>query len=233
MFQTLTNRAPLAALIIANTIPVFGVLFYQWDAGLVILLYWSENLVVGFYNLLKMALVRPANIIGNSFAADAIYGMGKVFMIFFFMLHYGGFTAIHGIFIMEFFHIGDSVDNDITRGWPLHLAFLGILVSVLERLFANFPPGMFWPLIGLCISHGISFVFHYLLGKEYQRTTVRKLMGAPYARIIIMHVVVIVGGFLIMVLKLPAMMVLLLIALKIGTDITMHIRSHKKLIVEP
>ena len=46
---------PVIALLAANMIPLFGVLFLNWDAFCVVMLYWAENLVIGFYNVLKMA----------------------------------------------------------------------------------------------------------------------------------------------------------------------------------
>ena len=55
---------PVIALLAANAIPLFGVLFLEWDAFFIVLLYWSENLVIGFYNILKIAFAavpQPAD----------------------------------------------------------------------------------------------------------------------------------------------------------------------------
>ena len=56
----LTN-IPLVALVAANMVPLWGVLFFNWDAFYIVLLYWAENLVIGFYNILKMVLAQPLN----------------------------------------------------------------------------------------------------------------------------------------------------------------------------
>ena len=45
---------PQIALLLANLIPVFGVLYLDWDVGSIIVLYWAENLVIGFYTILKI-----------------------------------------------------------------------------------------------------------------------------------------------------------------------------------
>jgi len=37
----------IAALVAVNFIPLVGVLFLDWEIGPILLLYWSENLVVG------------------------------------------------------------------------------------------------------------------------------------------------------------------------------------------
>jgi hypothetical protein len=42
-------------------VPLWGVLFFNWDAFYLVFLYWSENLVIGFYNILKMLLSQPLN----------------------------------------------------------------------------------------------------------------------------------------------------------------------------
>jgi hypothetical protein len=44
-------------------------------------------------------------------------------------------------------------------------------------------------------------------------------MAAPYGRIVVLHVTLIVGGFLIMSLAAPVAGVLLLVALKLGYDL--------------
>lgn len=44
----------LVTLIISNLIPLFGLAVFNWDVRSVISIYWVENVVVGFYNVLKM-----------------------------------------------------------------------------------------------------------------------------------------------------------------------------------
>ena len=48
----------ILTLIAANLVPIIGVMFFGWDAGVILLVYWSENLVVGAYNILKMLLAQ-------------------------------------------------------------------------------------------------------------------------------------------------------------------------------
>ena len=45
------------ALIGANLVPLAGVLFLGWDLASVIVLFWAESAVIGFYTALKMAIV--------------------------------------------------------------------------------------------------------------------------------------------------------------------------------
>jgi hypothetical protein len=49
-----------AALIAANLVPVVGVLWLGWDVGTMMVLYWTENLVVAFYAFLKLRSIDLA-----------------------------------------------------------------------------------------------------------------------------------------------------------------------------
>ena len=51
------SRFALLALIAANMVPLLGVLFAGWDLAAVMVLFWAESAVIGFYTLLKMAVV--------------------------------------------------------------------------------------------------------------------------------------------------------------------------------
>jgi len=209
------------ALIAANLVPVFGVIFMGWDASLIVLLYWAENVIAGFYNVLRLSFVK-----GKSPSAN----LGKLFSIPFFCIHFGGFCAVHGFFLVAFFKLGgsDGMDSLFPTGtWLGPLVFVQLLVSVVSHVWRHMPPEMMWPLAGLMISHGISFVQHFVIGKEYETLSTQKLMSRPYGRIVVLHVAIIAGGFLVMTLGSSLGLLLILVVLKIGLDITLHNRSHR------
>ena len=52
------QRINLLLLIAANLFPLAGVLLLDRGVGALVVLYWSENLVLGFYNILKMVSVK-------------------------------------------------------------------------------------------------------------------------------------------------------------------------------
>jgi len=216
------QRPPFSilALIIANLAPLFGVLFLSWDAATIVLLYWVENLIIGGYNILMMTLVKV-----ESRSAQ----FQKLFMIPFFTIHYGGFCAAHGFFLLTFFKIGGDLDVFSPQDpWPGPLVFVQLLVAVITRLWESRPAGFEWPVIGLAVSHGISFIRNYLIGGEYLTRPIGKLMSRPYKRIVLMHVAIIAGGVPIMMLGSPVPLLCILIILKIGMDIWLHNKSHKE-----
>ena len=212
----LTN-IPLIALVAANLIPFWGVLFWGWDAFNVVLLYWSENIVVGFYNILKMAFAKVSHPAEH---------LGKLFMIPFFSVHYGGFCAVHGSFVLMLFKEDSSFMNNTT--WPCFFVFLQMLLNVIKNAFSIMSLEMRYAMGALFVSHGVSFVYNYLIKGEYARIKSDRLMGSPYARIVVMHVAIIFGAFLTAALGSPVGILIILVALKTYLDVIFHKRQHKK-----
>lgn len=214
-------RAPrltlsVIALVVANLVPLVGVVLFRWDAAAIVLLYWTENLVLGFYTILKMALARvekPAE------------HLKKLFAIPFFCVHFGSFCGGHGAFLIFLFKLGDGFPH--SPDWLGPLMLIGLLVSVIARLWESRPPGMEWPVLCLFASHGVSFVQNYLIGREQARLNMGQLMVQPYARIMLLHVAIIAGGVLVMHFGSPVPLLVVLIGLKIAMDIALHYWSHR------
>jgi hypothetical protein len=56
-----------AALVAANSVPVFGVLFFQWNLFHILLLYQVESGVIGWYAILRQFRGNFAEALGSSF----------------------------------------------------------------------------------------------------------------------------------------------------------------------
>lgn len=212
-------------LIVANLVPIIGILLFGWDAGIILLVYWSENLVVGGYNILKMVLAQ-----GVSGAGQA----SKLFAIPFFAVHFGGFCAVHGVFVYTMAQGMDQVPGiDIfpkAGQWWGPLVFLQLLFNVVYGIWSKVGADMFWPVVSLVLSHGVSFVQNYLLRGEFRKTTVAQLMIAPYGRIAVMHISIIVAAFPVMALGSPLPLLVLLILAKTLLDTYFHKKGHRSLI---
>jgi len=122
--------ASSVALVVANLIPLAGVLFFHWSLGNVMLLYWAESAVIGFYTVLKIAVV------GKLVAIAAAP---------FFIGHFGGFMVVHFLLIYEFvirgFHAGPEPPlADALRGLfvPIWGSLLMMFVSHGVSFFTNF-----------------------------------------------------------------------------------------------
>jgi hypothetical protein len=207
------NDASRLALLLANLLPVAGVLWLGWDVGSVVVLYWVENLIVGAYTVLKMLVTG---------------GVHALFRVAFFCLHYGGFCAIHGVFVLKLTRLGATgPEAAAASGWPGPLAVIEKFVLLAQQILAAAPDQLLWACLALVISHGASFLLLYLGQQEFRHTTVDRLMTAPYRRIALLHIAVIAGGFLVQHLGSPLGLLVALVALKTGMDIMLHIRSHR------
>ena len=217
LFEKNWITIPLAALILANIIPIWGVLFLNWDAFYIVLLYWAENLGIGFYNILKIAFAK---------GSERGKHHRKVFLIPFFTVHYGGFMAAHGIFVLAIFKkkIPELMSG---KAWPCFLVFVQLLLGVIRQMYLIITPAVKFALLALFISHGISFAYHYFYKQEYVRAKVDSLMSQPYARIVVMHIAILAGGALSQAMGSPIGLLLILIILKTVLDINLHLRQHE------
>lgn len=194
------------ALIAANLLPLYGVLALGWEVFPVMVLFWMENVVIGVLNVLRMLLASPGS---------AAAWVPKLFVAAFFCVHYGLFTAVHGLFVFALFG-GDSYRALVDGLWAGDAA---------RHAIAEFT---LWPaLAALAASHVFSFLFNYLGRGEFRDASPAALMHAPYGRVMVLHVTIIFGGILTQALHSPLWALLLLIALKIALDLRAHVREHR------
>ena len=192
---TLTSASTLA-LIIANLFPVAGTIFLGWNLSDVMVLYWAESAVIGFFNICKIV------VIGHWMALLA----GP-----FFLGHFGGFMAIHFLFIYTFFVKG-----------PEGIGASGGDLADVAQLFVNL-----WPALAvLFVSHAYSFFTNFLGRGEYRRRTIKDQMSEPYSRIVFMQLVLIFGGGLSLILGQTEPVLIAVIGLKIYFDVKAHIKEH-------
>jgi hypothetical protein len=193
----LTLASPsTVTLIIANLVPLAGTVFLGWNLSDVMVLYWAESAVIGFFNVCKMAVIGR---------------WGVLLTGPFFIGHFGGFMAVHFLFIYTLF----------VKGLEGGESSAGNLDEV-AQLFVNL-----WPaLLALFLSHAFSFYRNFLGRNEYRGRTMRKQMSEPYSRIIFMHLVIIFGGGLSLFLGEPAPVLLIVIGLKIIFDVKAHLKEH-------
>jgi hypothetical protein len=204
----------LVALIVANAIPLIGVLFLGWNVWTILIVYWLENGIVGGFNVLKMAYaggepespaVRASTIrIKGRPAEDA----SKAFMIPFFVMHYGIFWLVHGVFVLTL---------------PLFGSFSGD-----QELAVDIQPGtILLAVIALAISHGLSFWWNFLVRGEYRHTSAAAQMFRPYGRLVILHVTIIFGALAISFTGAPAAAIAILVVLKTALDVGLHLSEHR------
>ena len=199
------KEKPVSAwvLVAANLVPVAGVLLWDWSVFALIALFWMENVIVGVFFILRMLCADPR---------DPALWAAKLFMVPFFCVHYGMFTAIHGVFVFALFG-GKAYD-------PQGLQVLEPALRAARDL------GLWLPLGALLASHGFSFLWNYLWRGEFRHGQLTALMAKPYGRVVVLHLAIILGGIGAMALGSPVWALLVLLALKIGLDLKAHVKEH-------
>lgn len=116
-------------LVLANLVPVIGALYFGWDLSSVLVIYWAESAVIGFYNICKILVIG---------------GISSFFYGIFFISHFGAFMAIHFMFLYQIFIKGmdssasvsiEEVSLFLVDLWP---AILALFVSHGISFIQNF-----------------------------------------------------------------------------------------------
>jgi hypothetical protein len=193
-----------AALAIASTAVIaYGVLALGWSVFIVMALFWFENVVIGGFNVLRM-LVSGARL-------GAAELFGALFAAAFFTVHYGLFTAVHGVFVVMLFG-----RPELGGGASMDGGLFGPLLQMVGRLVADRDGWL--AIVAIVAVHAASFVQWARATRELP-TPINELMAAPYGRIVVLHITLIAGGFLVMSLHAPMLGALLLLGLKLAYDL--------------
>ncbi len=128
----------------------------------------------------------------------------KVFMVPFFCVHYGMFWVVHGIFV-----------------WTA----LPMMFSAAAGGGMAGPDGrvVLFAALVMLVSHGISFIVNWLLGGEYRTSSAAAEMGAPYARVVILHLTIIFGAFAVAIIGAQIGALVVMVVLKTIVDLAAHL----------
>ena len=205
LYRGTSSISSLVALVVASLVPLAGVLWFGWDLRTILIVYWLENGIIGGYNVLKMLLAQGSD--EPSARAVTIRGLSggvaKLFLIPFFLFHYGLFWVVHGVFVWVlplFFTFRGSGDLDPFGSGPS----FDILA---------------WALIGLTIGHGVAFYLDYVRNGAYRGASAATLMFAPYGRLVVLHMTILLGTFAVIALGAPIAALVVLVVLKIALDL--------------
>lgn len=197
MSQSLTKPASLALLLI-NIIPLLGVIFWNWNIGDILYLYWAENVVFGLVTIIRILSNKHPS---GSFAS-------RIFMSAFFSVHYGIFCFGHAAFIFG------------------GIAFLESEQAPLEAIAAMLNSHWF-VILGFFLSHLISFFFNDLRKDEVSRIPPQTVMIRPYRRIFILQITIIFGGIAVAALGSPVALIAILVIAKTVSDYKLHLKEHR------
>ena len=220
--RTVTVLVGLAA----NLIPLYGVLYWQWDTFQLLMLYWMETVIIAFWTIRRIARV-PVQELGTITVNGKVQAATRKMLCGFFTLHAGAFLAVHLLFLWVLFsgewlkkvHGFASFWHELFIANGLWLALLFMFVSgwIAYRISASqgYPRA---------IERGLYPRKTLAQAPDGGGDTVGSIVGGLYVRIVIMQVAVIAGAALAQRYGSVAPL-LIVIGLKTLADMAASIRS--------
>ncbi|MEM1086756.1 MAG: DUF6498-containing protein [Pseudomonadota bacterium] len=209
-----TYRDPVSwAILAVDLFPIIAVLTLGWGAAALVFLYWLENLIVGAVALAKM--------IAASMKDSPAGLLAMLFLGPFFIVHYGMFCFVHGIFVAVFAEL--QVGNNPDFFGPFGLVNLALSSGEMMTLFV-------WAIITLQV---FLYVRDFILRGEYKRAGVDEMMMSPYARVVVLHIGIFAGAAAMVALGEPLWGILALIGLRAVWGVILAMRRRVQLDAAP
>jgi hypothetical protein len=179
----LFSAAHALGILLVNAIPLAGVLWFGWNVFEVLFLYWVENVAIGVAHTVRLAVSTRTN--GESSAFSTTW---------FFAMHYGMFTLVHGVFVVVLF---------------------GVLGDGLRQLSAGFAG----PVLAIIAWQAILLVIDTQRTDRFRGRPPGDMMFEPYPRVFALHLTVLAGGWLIGELGAPVWALAILVGVKTLFDL--------------
>lgn len=201
--------AAAAILILSNLVPLAGILFWGWDVFVLLCLYCLETAVIGFWTIVRAATMSrdPGSVAGRSIA-------GALGLAGFFTVHSGLFMTVHMAFIYILF----------AGPWEgkIHDARDFIRLIVIDK-------DLWIPLLALFVGQGAIFINDAVNTFVFAKTPptgtdTGEIMGGFYTRIVIMHVAILGGAFIVQAIGTTAPLIILVL-LKIVIEVRFQMRA--------
>lgn len=183
------------AVLVGNLVPLVGVRYWGWSLAVLLVVYWLESGVVGLLTLPRIALAgvdRPLRAaLGALLAGEWTPGRSDAG---FFLLHYGIFWVVHGVFVAVLV-VGAVGGPSLSSSLPSAGA---VAVGA----------------VGLLGGHLGPFVLGYLADGGYRRTTPDREFLPPYARVVALHLTIVLGAFALSFVGTALVLLVLLVVFK-------------------
>src|SRR6185295_3139197 len=163
--------APAIAFVIAGLFPLGLVVTGYWDARSVLIVYWVELLVLGFFTMCRILLVRTLP-----------FGLRLLAAAFFYTVFFG-FCSGYGLFIAHM--VGAKLPRMAMN------SYVSDIFSTVRHLMQAMPRFGWIAVLTLIASHGFSFLTEWSGKRDFQ---VMPLVHRLILRGAVLHVILIAGG---------------------------------------
>lgn len=207
-----SNPVAVAALVVANLVPLIGVLFWGWDVATILVLYWVENGIVGALTVVRIMLAQQPDKghVGDGARAPLPV---KALTAAFFVAHYGVFWIIHGVFVVVLTGFAGTTNR----------------VDVLTPLFAALTdPVILLGGAGLLAGQTSALYYDYVRPRLYRTVSPSSQTWRPYPRMVALHFTITLGGvWLVGQASPPVALVGLLVLLKTAAELLIYLLDRK------
>jgi hypothetical protein len=199
-----------------NLVPLLGVVAWDWDAFVLLMLYWLETAVIAFWTVVRVAMM-PRGALGEFQIGDDKRPTPPLAMAAFFTAHAGIFMGAHFMFLWTLF----------SGQWSRKIHGLRDFVDQMV-----IDTGLWVPLAALFVGHGVLVLWETLwpylrrrlrLADEANRP--KAILGSGesivvglYIRIAIMQFTILLGAWFALAVGTAGALVLLVL-LKIAVDL--------------
>lgn len=201
-------------MIAANLVPAIGVFWWGWDAFVLLILYWLETAIIGFWTIVGVLLGINAPFTSNDGATRARTGLaatgvgGRLFLVGFFTVHAGIFMAVHFMFL-----------------WALFSGQWGERIHGVHDFISDLIIGtdLWIPLAFMFVAHGVAMfgpTVRNRLGLSDAPPPDTGALGGLYVRIFVMQFTIIIGGWFAILAGDSVGPLLLLVLLKTVVDLS-------------
>lgn len=195
----------IQSILATNVVLIVLAVILEWDVAELMFMFWIENIVLGFYGILKIIFFQgpkgQKEIEINKHVVDI--SKIKYILVPFFIIHFGFFCFIHGSFIEVFFGNGFVPTRPQLMTWD----------NVWTLKFG---------ILAIFINYGISFIFSYLGKGEFRTTSFIGLLINPYRRIFIIQFMLMGSGiiFILCLSQVPSIIfILFFFIVKLALDL--------------
>ena len=187
----------LTALLLSNALAITLAVLGKWSLAQIMWVYWGQSIIIGFFNWRRMLQLKDFTTKGLTMNNQPVpeTEKSKKSVATFFLMHYGFFHFGYLVFLFKDRQIFSSYD------------IIGVVSCIAVFLF----------------NHRYSY--HYNLQQDARgKPNLGTMMFFPYARIVPMHLTIILGS------KFASGSMgslMLFLGLKTGADVIMHIVEHR------